>query len=300
LFGKRVCFEAVPAPQPKDPLPKIEWHLIGPTGLISAADWVKTFDCSVEEFLHRCKLGEPPPVYWKRRLYFEFYCQHGRVMIELAGPELEYDAGTDQEEDWRPLPESTPKPTEEDELRMNEAALEHGPDITILHSTGEVERIDPEEFSELSPMDESGAFQKELDRQAAAIDRAVLGAEDEEDDAVDSDHLAADMLLVSDLFEHSEERPLNEAIRNRHLPPDDKLSDAEIESLLKSLLVQMALACTALHVCEHFTSRDTYRLLREKIFTEWKFHPDLVGKNFTQNYMTSEYCPKCEAEVEAK
>ena len=54
----------------------------------------------------------------------------------------------------------------------------------------------------------------------------------------------------------------------------------------------------ALDVCEHFSPRDCYGLLRDTILAEPSVYMELVGTSWVQHVMTSEYCADCEAEFE--
>lgn len=305
LRGRRIFFEAAPAAdKPAAPPPRIAGQLIGVTGQMTAAGWVKTFNCSTEEFLSRAKLGEAPPTTWARRLYLEFYCQHGRTVIELAGPLLADDpaGGIAEQADWQPLPETTPPPTPAEEQAMDEQAKACGPEIILIDQAGEAEHIDPADFHEdfmgQGPLDPGSSLQRQLDAQAAAIDRAIRGEAPTEPAAEDEDALLAEMELMDDLITTGEGDPLALAFQGRRLPRPEQLTDEQVETLLKSLLAELALHGVALHVCEHYSPRDAYRLLLEKMFREWTYRPQLIGTGWTQNYMTSEHCPACEEEAE--
>ena len=51
-------------------------------------------------------------------------------------------------------------------------------------------------------------------------------------------------------------------------------------------------------MCEHYTPREAYRLLTEQILREETVYPDIPSTGFVYHYMTCEYCPKCDAEME--
>lgn len=303
LKGKRICFEAVPPPgEAAGKPPKVADRLIGVTGTASAAGWVRTFTCSTEEFCRRAKLGEAPPTTWQRHLYLEFFTQHGRTLIELGGSLLEYEAGggdSEEGEDWRPLPhQGAPMPPDPNEERPAEEDGPVGPEIIILRPTGEIERVDPREALEpRAPWEEPCDLQGQLDAQTAAVERAIRG----QDDGEDPDQMIAELELMDHLITHEDGDPLALAfLTPRRLPPPDEIPEARIEPLLKGLLAELALCGVALHVCEHFTLRETYRLLLEKIGSEWTYHPQLRGTMWAQHYMTSEYCPQCEEEFQRK
>jgi hypothetical protein len=201
--------------------------------------------------------------------------------------------GKDDDEDWRPLPEVKPAPTPEEERRMMEQAAQAGPSIDMVHQSGEVERIDPSQYlEERRGGEEKSDLQRQLDAQAAAVDRAIGAQSDDESD------LIAEMELMDYLIDHEPGDPLSLAFQTpRRLPAADDIPEAKVEPLFKALLAELALRGVALHVCPHYTPRDAYRLLVEKIGTEWTFHPQLAGTGWVQNYTTSDYCPTCEEET---
>jgi hypothetical protein len=300
LKGKRVYFEAAPAPTEAPERPnEIAGHLIGVTGTIAADSWVRVFDCSPEEFYRRAKLGEAPPTRWARRFYFEFYSQHGRTLIELGGPTLLVHGGGG-EEDWSPLPDPPP-PTEpadpDEETRRKRAAESPGPEITIVRSTGETERVDPREVLDRMDAEEGeGDLQRSLDAEAARVDRAIREPLSEDED--ESAREMASLELMDRLIDRGEGDPLILAFKSpQRLPAPDDVPEEKVEPLLKGLLAELALFGVALHVCEHYTPREAYRLLVENIATEWKFRPELVGTGWVQNFMTGEYCKQCEEEA---
>ncbi|MCE5231549.1 hypothetical protein LLG95_18375, partial [bacterium] len=287
-------FDAVPVPEPpKEPI-EIRDRLIGVTGDISAAGWVRKFDCSVEEFLRRSHLGEAPPTYWVRRFYFEFYCQQGRVVIELADPVVEYNAGDGDHEDWRPLPHTTPMPGPPDAKPKPDSI----PEIVIVQDDGHVERVDPRDYlDEHGVPRETDTLQWELDKQARAVDRAIQG-EDQEDEE-DDDRFMAEMELMDHLIDHENGEPVANALYTaRNLPSPDEIPEDEIEPLVKGIVGEMAMYGVALDACEHCTLRDIYRIIYENIHTEWRFHPELAGTGWVQHYSTSDYCRKCAEEFE--
>jgi hypothetical protein len=110
-----------------------------------------------------------------------------------------------------------------------------------------------------------------------------------------------EMELMDYLIENSDGEQLDSVCR----PPVPleklgELSEEDVERALKKVLAQLALYGVALDICPHFTPRMAYRLLVEKIFTENGFFPQLRGTGWVQHYSTWEYCPQCEAELDAK
>lgn len=275
---------------------------IGPTGTMTAQGWVRTLPCGVEEYMRRSRLGEPPPTGWGRRLYLEWYGQNGRTVIEIAGAVVEEcvreprdgEDGEDEGE-WAPLPNLEPIPTEDGRKPSV------GPGFTVIRNDGDT--VDIETWTPV-PRDEESCtgisaivpsdLQRELDREAAAIDRAISGEDDGDDDA-----LIAEMELCDYCVEHETGTPALSLLEGADaLPPSEELSDAAVESQLKVLLGALAMLHVTLDVCEHCTPRDCYRLLRDRILPEMDIHEPLVGTGWVTHWSTWEYCPKCEQEME--
>ncbi|MBI4556620.1 MAG: hypothetical protein HY706_03485 [Candidatus Hydrogenedentes bacterium] len=272
---------------------------IGPTGTMTAHGWVRTFTCPVEEFIQRAKLGEPPPTTWKRRLYLEWFSQNGRVVIEMAGPVVEecVRAAKDEndEGEWIPLPNLAPVPDEEEMKRT------HGLGVTIVRR--EEDGIHTEHWESRKKPDVSDdenesapdALQRELDREAAAVERAIRGEREADDDVM------REMELMDYCIDHSDGQPVHSLLEDfEDLPPPAELDDEEVEMRLKVLLSSLARIGVALDVCEHFTPRDCYALLREKILPKENVFGELAGTGWVQHMCTYEYCAECEAEFEAK
>lgn len=284
-------------------LSKIAWHQIGPTGEMTAARRVKHADCSAKELWMRAKAKELPPMRWVRCLYLEWYSQNGRVVVELVDPILEFverkklegvPMAETQVDPVEPEPVSDEPPDESEGIpaldittfRINEEGK-----TEISHETyaaGENSQDDPDrgEFG-LIPED----LQRSLDAQAADVDRAI-GGEDTSDEI-------RELELMDQLIESGEQAPLCSIFEEpMQLPKPEDLDDDEVEGVLKNLLGQMALFGVAFHICEHFTPRKAYKLLVEKVFWEEGVFDQLRGTGWVQGFMTSEYCPECEATQE--
>ena len=302
LKGK--CFRFTP--RAGDPLQEIFnsekfsgfQHLqIGPTGIMTANEWVRTFDCPVEEFLQRSRLGEPPPTVWRRRLYLEWYSQNGRVLVEMADPVLEecvrQPQGEDDEGDWVPiphlaLPPDLPGTATEPGLGVTTFELD-GDEAHIEHWTMRQQPEENEDEYDTVPDD----FQRKLDEEARAIDRAIQGREPVAGDET------AEMELMDQCLEHSETRPVISLLEDiDKLPRPEALDDEAVEAELKSVLTQLAMLGVALDVCEHCSPRDCYRMLLDEILSDSETYEELIGTGWTQHMMTSEYCPQCLAELE--
>lgn len=271
---------------------------IGPTGDMTAEGWNRTLICPVDEFVRRSKLGEPPPTEWKRRLYLEWYSQNGRVVIEMPGAIVEECVHESKDEDlveWAVIPNLAEHPESE------AATPPRGPEFTVFERDGDdvhVERWRPVDRGCEDEDDDDASLPDDLRRQlnaeAAAIDRAI-GAGDDDDD----EEALRDMELIDYCMEHAEERPVASFINGvNNLAPADDLDDDQIEVQLKAILGQLAMIGVAVDLCEHFTPRDCYRLLQEKLLKDATAYEELIGTGWVTHISTYEYCSQCEAEID--
>ncbi len=248
--------------------PAFQLRQVGPTGTITAQGWVRALPCSPTEYLRRCKLGEPPPTPWKRRLYLEWYGQNGRVAVEMAGPlvdeRVREPEGEDDEGGWEELMNLALPP----DLDAGERDKE--PRITVVDR----HELDDDLEAEMSAAYEEGA--------------RIL----EENPIYDCE-------LIDECIENNEGEPIASFVPGAEaLPPADSLDDEEVEAALKGLLGRLAMLGVALDVCEHFTPRDCYRLLCDEILPQTTIYEELIGTGWVQHVCTYEYCAKCEAELE--
>lgn len=265
---------------------------IGVPGDMTAARWVRSLPCTVSEYLARLRLGEKPPTTWKRALYLEWFSRNGRVVVELEDPLLEYQDG----ETWKPLPCPLPMPERDpDDPPENPAS---GLEVIAFDAEGHAKRIVPETNEEASqdglPEWMPADLQRMLDARAADVDRRIAG-EDEDDES-----LLAELELMDDLMESGSPDPPASLLGRRRLPRPDAVSEKKAESLVKALLVELALWGVAVHACPHSTARQLYRILVEHVLFEGGVHPELADTGWTQNLLAAEYCPECIAELEAE
>lgn len=301
LRGKHICFEVNrndnDSNEDKPDYSGLAWIQVGVTGTMTADHWVKIPDCPIDEYIERCERGEQPSVQRKRCLYLEWYSQNGRVVLELPDAIITI---VDDDENEKVLSNDSLLPTEIEEL---EDIVTPALGITSM-SIGDAGATSIDEF--VVPCDDparesDAAFsdsthdelQHHLDAESRKIDLAIGDDEDSE--------FMREMVLMDDLIEHG----TGEQIRTlfgepERLPGPDGLTDNEAEQILKSLLSLLAMHGVALHVCEHFTPRETYRLLIDVIAKEESFHPQLRGTQWVQNFMTSEHCKECDEEFERR
>jgi len=273
----------------------LEMGQIGPTGEMTSQGWVRALPCSTEEYLRRCRLGEPPPTKWTRHLYLEWYSQNGRMLVELAGAKVEEctrePENEEDEGDWAEIPNLALPPG----CAIGEQG--EGPSITVIRHENDGYKVEDWTPDQDHVSEDCGGggipddLQWALDREAANLDRHLRGEGEI--------HASDDCMELEDC-EPGEGEPFSSVLSDLDkLPRTEDLDDKQVETLLKDLLAQMALIGVALDVCPHYTPRDCYRLLRDTIFPEDSIDTKLIGKGFVQHFMTHEFCEACDAELEA-
>ena len=325
LAGRHMRFEVRPRPTPngdsqaagakpneaEDPdIGGLARQQIGPTGMMTASHRVKVADCPIHELIMRCKLGEPPPMAWKRCLYLEWFSQNGRVLVEIPDPIVEFvgeeqvadqaiespDDGLDpNNQEFNTDPDDDEDPEAAPGLSISEIRLDDDGNADVYDFSPDK---DPGCEGKCGCGDSFGLIsddlQRQLDAQSRELDRAIHGEQDDAD-------FTHDLELMDDCIARNDCEPVGGLFDNPiKMPPADTLDDKEVESHLKALLGQMALHGVALDVCEHFTPRDCYRLLIEEICRNQNAYPRLRGTRWVQHFMTSEYCKDCERELDQK
>lgn len=300
LIGKHICFEpedgaAVSYFEPSEH-PRINTMQIGATGTIKASGWVRTLPCSVEEYMTRSRLGEPPPTEWKNHVYIEWFGQHGRMVVELGGVLVERctrarDLNDESDMgEWEPLPNPEPRP--EPYVHRPE---EVDPDSFVVHEIRSSGEVITHHGGDL--VRDDGGLQRHLDEEAEAIDRAIRGEEDDDDE----DLLMMETSLIDECIENEEETPLMELLRGLGpLPRPETLSDEAVEDQFKIVVANLALFGIGFSVCEHFNPREAYTLLLDVVLPDSGAFEGLIGTGWTQNFMTSEYCTACDEEAERR
>lgn len=278
-------------------LGNLAWRQVGPVGDITADRRVRVTDCPPREQYLRSRLGEPPPTEWKPCLYLEWYSQNGRVVIELADPEIEYVAARE----WPPLPAAEGAPvTGPLEIPTGDELAGASPgescEFELTDPAGEdaCDCADGDDFG--CGCDESwgvvpSSLQQELDAQNRELDEALRG------DAEENETIR-ELRLMDDLIDRGEGEPLGSLMDEvLKLPPPDQVTEEQARESLMSLLAALATYGVALHMCEHVTYRDAYRLMVEHLREEGKAYAELRGTGWVQHFDTAEYCTICEAEM---
>jgi hypothetical protein len=143
-------------------------------------------------------------------------------------------------------------------------------------------------------------LEHQFEEDAEAINRAIRGEEEKparRGESADED--IREMELMDALIESGPGEPLFELFEGPlRLPRPETLDDAGVEKALKSLLAQLAVFNVALAVCPHYSIRDAYRLMLERICPNEHAYSELRGTGWIQHFMTHESCPLCEAEAD--
>jgi hypothetical protein len=188
-------------------------HQIGPTGEITAAQKVRVFDCSAEEFMRRSELGEPPPARWEDCLYLEWFSQNGRVVIELPMSKIRFLSEHEIAARDRADKESFEAEMREMEERRQRESASAGTDELIDELIDE-EDIDFSSHDNISETQENDGdeyrlipdeLRSELERKSRRTDRAVAG------DSEETIKVLEETELMDDLMERGKRTPLKES-----------------------------------------------------------------------------------------
>lgn len=264
-------------------------------------------DCSAEEFEglenRQCGVTGDMEVRTsddgKRTLYFEWFSQNGRVIAEFEDPVFEIGPAEEDEEttsaddppdgdDMLDFPQSADESAdgEDDPYGLFPADLDQQLSLASDDDEGPTDEIvDQEPFE---PTD--GASPP---RQTRPWDEVIPGLDPDTKRMYDEWHEVIDGtkdVPFTELFDP----PLT------LMRPTDIPDEAVALRQLRSLLARLALHCVAIHMCEHFSALETYRWLVDDLLPEEGVHPRLRPTGFVRHYDTSEHCPACEADFEAR
>ncbi len=293
-FEARPAIGDAPSDEASEDLDLLAIQQIGPTGTMTAVrrphpTGPLPADPAVKSPAQPAGTGEPG-----RYLYLEWHSQNGCVLIELVDPLIEFveyqplqagpladgTSSVPQETPGLPGVESTQvstPPTDQDDHSSPDAG------VPFDDESGDDQDDDP---YNLFPHD----LQLQLDLEAVQPD---WDADDEDE----KPQMLREMELMDELIENSPGVPVSDLFDGPlKCPLPDQLADHEVEAALKTLLAQMALHGVALDVCEHFSPREAYQLLLEKICPEERAYPELRHTQWVQHYSTGDYCPFCQAE----
>ena len=273
------------------------WMQVGSPGNMTAARMVRAFDCSIEEFLRRSQLGEPPPTEWKRCLYLEWYSQNGRVVLELVDPIIEF---LDGQPDVPPSRETEDISNDPFESGDSEPPVS-GPQITAIEIDDDGNACVYDSSTQLEDSDDDdkddpyGLFPADLESEIGASSSDSDWQPDENDETLklwaqwDEILDGTKDVPICTLFDP----PLK-------LAPADRLDDEQVRIALSVLISRLARHGIALDMCEHATPRTAYCYLVEDILRHEFAHPKLPVTNFVRHYSMSEDCAECQAEFERR
>jgi hypothetical protein len=219
-------------------------------------------------------------------LHLEWFSQNGRIVLELLDPILEF---VENEED-------DDLDDEADESGLNLSALSLDDDSDLF---GEA----PDDDDDLD--DPFGLFPDDLEEQLAGSDEPE-GTEGEPSPrgrsfAEVDEETQKQWALWDEMFEGKHDVPIQTIFDPPlRLYPSDKLDDAQVAQALRLVLARLAEYGIALNMCEHYSPREAYELLLDEILPNHGTYPRLRATGFVQHYMTSDFCPKCDAEFEER
>ena len=302
LRGQHIRF-SVPDDRPAPSAPPLDtkrlaWQQVGPTGQI---------------VLRGPANGQPAlPASERPSLYMEWFSQNGRVVLELADPEIEWVAEDDDDRraaQRRAEASSASAPDDDADIFMPDRDESADAEFNPF----EVPPPDADEDAD----DPYGLFPPGLDDELAGD-----GEEAGEDVGTDvtsgpasSTKRSWDEVIPGidpetkrmyeqwdEVTEGSQDVPFTEVfdppVKIYTAEQLEALDDAAAEAALKELLTRLALLGVAVAMCEHFSTRLTYRMIAEEILPRYGVHPRLPQIGWVQHYDTSEFCRKCQEEFD--
>lgn len=274
LFGKHIRFRSRKMPEAtfdSKSVPHFQSRHIGPVGKISAA---------LQVCLDAAGNVLPPDspenasTEWKPMLNIEWFGQNGRTVVQMVDPVVEFvgpeNAGQEYDDAFFGA------------LFSNDLADSTWEPDSPLSSTDGDDLFTTFQPSDWSPFDDDGEAWKD--------------SLSEDDDLRNE---LSEMELMDDLLESEIGESLTSILDGSvPLPDPDTLDENGAAYLLRLILARLAIYGVAVHMCEHVTALDTYRIFREHIAPEAHCFRQLKGTGWVQNYSTSEDCPACEEEFE--
>lgn len=267
---------------------RIEPRQFGATGTMTAHTLVRVFEGSVENFLNRSRLGEPPPMEWKRRLYLEWFGNSGRVVVELVDPLMRFIETRDGDEVEVPLAPPEDPPFDPNFPPENGP----GPEITVV-GAAEDEAFPIAKDSDGPAEDSFHLFPPSLEASVAeSLGTDPLGGKRPECE----NELESEMILMDDLMERGGGMELGEVLGK--VSDWRSLSEERAGDMVKLLVGRLTMYRVSFDICEHVTMRDAYRILTVDLAGQCRIHPELRGTGWVTHLSTSDFCPKCQSEFE--
>ncbi len=245
------------------------------------------------------QIGVPGEMHFDQelnRLLLEWHGQNGHTVIEIVDPTMEFvheepaDADSPQDDDLLDVVD--------DELDDEIPLPGEGTQIASFERTDdpESESWGGEEGTEALAGDDDpfGLFPEDLN--------SSLGESASSDWKPEPDEETLALWKEWDeVFDGTKDVPLSSLFDPPlQLPPPEALDDSAAADLFNKILIQLARHNVAFHMCEHYTPRMGYELLRNTILREFGTHPELPRIGYTMNFDSSEFCTECDAEFERR
>jgi hypothetical protein len=221
-----------------------------------------------------------PDAHEESSLYFEWFSQIGRVVMELQDVSLCF------------IENPHPRRLSDDDFERiaNEVrdARSTNPEFTLPDEvdSAEPQLVDEDEDEDFALIPEE--LNQELERGARRIDLEIATGSEEAAQAIE------ECELLDDLLENGVGTPLTTLLQKLALPPPDStLTELEAQQALTTALAELALHGIAVHACEHCSMNVAYRLLIEKICPEGTYFPEMRGTSYVQHFTTGDFCELC-------
>ncbi len=311
LRGQHIRF-SLPDDRPPPAAPPLDtkqlaWQQVGPTGEIA---------------LHAAANGQATD---SPRLYMEWFSQNGRVVLELIDPAIEWVAEDDDDRRAAERREDAAGVADDDEAdifmpdRDESAEAQFDPfevpppdadedadDPYGLFPPGLDDELADDELAD----DDSDELPGGADSSSASGDTAPSGSApsgkrswDEVIPGIDPETKRM-YEQWDEVTEGSQDVPFTEVfdppVKIYTADQLQALDEAAAEAALKELLTRLALLGVAVAMCEHFSTKLTYRMIAEEILPRYGVHPRLPQIGWVQHYDTSEFCRRCQEEFDRK
>lgn len=276
LCGRHVKFSI---PVPDEPGPEASDMIlslcqVGVTGIMTTARMyrVPTGDRPLAQYISN---KQPVPGEWRPTLTIEWYSQQGRVIIQIPDPVLEVLEGD-------PLPE--PQIPQESEAQ--------GLEITDIHLKDDESVIEHTVLK--AEMQEDVSASVNLDTYLEQINKKKeQNFIEEEDDPL------ADVKIFEHLWETEPGEPIGSLLNPRLLPKPEDLTEEKAESVVKSILAEMAILHVTLDICEHFTWKRIYQFMLDELFPNMRVFPQMCNAlDYVHHFTTWESCEECMKEYQ--
>jgi hypothetical protein len=203
-------------------------------------------------------------------LSLEWFCQTGRLRIEIVDPLLMLEGGD-------PFPLLLP-PT-------RPGGPPPAPVAVVTAELPEIEEV---------PDDEAMAAGARL---IDLIDEIALRRSEEGgDDETEISDALTEQLELYFFGEHGDS--VGELLQPRRLPNPEELDEARAEQVVKGLIAEMATLNLGIHLCPHADYRTVYRWLLDEIVPHTMVAPRTGNLEWVMWQSYGETCPLCQAEDE--